>query len=193
MIMQQKYHELLGRAGISTAQVSRDTGIPYNTLNDWRKQKTKKISIENLTKLADYFGVPISFFSGDEELSEDQAATLRQVHEVSAGPGIIDNFLENYDNEGQLARVVGDSMCPSLHDGDIVRFVEAADITPNDFALVRIDGEALTVKHIEWTGDGLWVRAENKSVFQDRFYTVKEIATIPVQIAGKAIEVRRKL
>ena len=49
------------------------------------------------------------------------------------------------------------------------------------------------MKHVEWTGEGLWVRAENKEVFEDRFYSVKDIATIPVQVVGKAVEVRRSL
>lgn len=199
MIMQQKYHELLGRAGVSTATVAKETGIPYSTLNEWRKGKTKKISLENLTKLANYFGISLSYFYEDEELTNEQKESLRktalkQVHEVSAGHGRIDTIAERYEEDGQLARVVGDSMTPVLMDGDIVRFIEATDVEPSDFALVRIDGEALTVKHVEWTGDGLWIRAENKDVFEDRFYTVKEIATIPVQIAGKAVEiVSRKL
>ena len=198
MIMQSKFHELLGRAGVSTATVARETGIPYSTLNEWRKGKTRKISLENLTKIANYFGVSLAYFNEDGELSEEQAESLKQsamkqIHEVSGGPGRIDNFLDKYDDEGQLARVVGDSMAPALLDGDVVRFVEAAEVGPTDFALVRIDGEALTVKHVEWTGEGLWIRAENKDVFEDRFYNVREIATIPVQIVGKAVEVRRML
>lgn len=192
--MQQKYCDLLGRAGITTAALSKAIGIPYSTLNEWRKGKTKKISLENLTKIANYFGVSISYFYGDEELTEEQKQSFKKVYEVAGGRGRIPSYTDERESEGQLARVVGDSMYPTLHDGDIVRFIEDSDVSPSDFALVRIDGEAMTVKHVEWTGEGLWVRAENKDVFEDRFYTVKEIATIPVQVVGKAVEiVSRKL
>lgn len=193
MTAQSKYHDLLGRTGANTRTVARETNIPYSTLNEWRKGKTKKISMENLTKLANYFGVSVSYFYDDEDLSDEQMTTLRKIHEVSAGTGRISWPSEFEEQEGQLARIVGDSMYPSLKDGDIVKFVEAVDVDPSDFALVRINGDELTCKHIEWTSDGLWIRAENQTVFQDRFYTVREISTIPVQIVGKAVEVRRKL
>lgn len=200
--MQSKFQEVLDRTGLKTASVARETGIPYNTLNDWRKGRTKKISLENVSKLAEYFNVPVAYFLDDDDAValSDITEALRMpsqsaYYDVAAGSGRINDSYgsEAAGDSGQLAKVVGDSMYPSLHDGDVVRFVEAVDVEPKDFALVRINGDELTVKHVEWSADGLWVRAENKDVFQDRFYTVREISTIPVQIVGKAVELRRNL
>lgn len=193
--MQDVFKELLRIKGASIADVSKGAGIPYSTLREWAKGKTKKISQENLIKIAEYLGVvPWIFYGTVDEIP--LYLQQRPMFEVAAGQGRInDGYGEPMKAcDGQTAKVVGDSMYPVLLDGDIVRFVESTDVTPSDLALVRIDGEAVTVKYVEWTDDGMWVRAENKDVFEDKFFTVKEIATIPVQIAGKAVEIiSRKL
>lgn len=83
MTAQSKYHDLLGRTGVNTRTVARETNIPYSTLNEWRKGKTKKISMENLTKLANFFGVSVTYFYDDEDLTDEQKITLRKIHDLS--------------------------------------------------------------------------------------------------------------
>lgn len=186
--------ELAETSGASNADVARAAGVSRSAVTKWFSGKSQP-KADVLPALAAYFNVSLGSFYDDETAMVANA--MQQIAEktfnVAAGQGRINEDFTVEKQEGQLARVMGDSMYPSLHDGDIVRFVEAVDIEPSDFALVRIDGEAMTVKHVEWTEDGLWVRAENKEVFADRFFTVKEIATIPVQIVGKAVEYRRSL
>ena len=74
MAIADKYLQLLEERNVKTAEVSRKTGIPYSTLNEWSKGKTKKISGENLKKLAAYFDVPVDYFytnvSDQTELKE---------------------------------------------------------------------------------------------------------------------------
>ena len=85
-------------------------------------------------------------------------------------------------------------MLPTLRNGDVVRIIATTKVEPSDIALVKINGDENTLKHCEVTSDGLWVRGENKDVFTDRFFTMEECLTIPVQIVGKAVEiVSRKL
>lgn len=62
MAIAEKYLHLLQERKVKTAEVSRQTGIPYSTLNEWSKGKTKKISGENLNKLAEFFDVPVDYF-----------------------------------------------------------------------------------------------------------------------------------
>lgn len=189
--------------GLSLSEFSRRAGISKGTISRWfNEEKTPRLDI--VERICAAFEVPLDYFLDDSFTEHwkfldgkwewkddpDKEAT----YEVAAGQGRINESQnDEYNSDGRLAKVVGDSMEPSLYDGDIVRFVEAIDVEPKDFALVRIDGESVTIKHIEWAEDGLWIRAENKEVFKDRFYTIKEIATLPVQVVGKAVEVRRKL
>lgn len=193
------YVDLRDSKGLTDYRVSKLTGVAQQTLSSWQKQdyfpKRDKIG-----KIANFFEVPIEVFYRHDDVEEITQQVMNEVEtqmfEVAAGQGRInDGYGEPMKAfDGQTAKVVGDSMYPVLLDGDIVRFIESTDVTPSDLALVRIDGEAVTVKHVEWTDDGMWVRAENKDVFEDKFFTVKEIATIPVQIVGKAVEiVSRKL
>ena len=197
--MYEKFRHLMEEKGVSAYRVSKESGVKTQTLSAWKNGNyTPKPS--TIQKLADYFQVPLSYFYESDlsdrvlvDYPEEYFEQKEPVHDVAAGQGRIASQPESYSEEGQLARVIGDSMYPSLHDGDVVRFVEAVDVEPSDFALVRINGDELTVKHVRWTMDGLWVMAENKDVFPDRFYSVKEISTIPIQVVGKAVEVRRKL
>ena len=195
------YTRLRDERGYTNYKVFKLTGVAQQTLSSWERgvyfPKRDKIG-----KLAELFDVPVETFYSSVDQDEvigyvtDAFKKMEPAFEVAAGQGRVnDGYGEPCKTfDGHTARVVGDSMYPSLHDGDVVRFVEDSDVSPSDFALVRINGDELTVKHVEWTGEGLWVRAENKDVFKDRFYTVKEIATIPIQVVGKAVEiVSRKL
>ena len=201
-----KIKDLAEKRGASNADVARAAGVSRSAVTKWFKGLTQP-KAEILPSLSAFFNVPVAYFLSEEAIVDAQATggldALKEMvsmpehaFEVAAGQGRInDGYGEPCETfDGHTARVVGESMYPSLHDGDVVRFVEDSDVSPSDFALVRINGDELTVKHVEWTGEGLWVRAENKDVFKDRFYTVKEIATIPIQVVGKAVEiVSRKL
>lgn len=181
----EQYLKLAEARNVSNYKVSKDTHIAQETLSSWKKGKytPKRDKIETL---AEYFGVAPDFFYED---------TLIETFETSAGNGRINTACETFKpSSGRYAKVVGDSMYPTLHDGDFVRIEETTDVTPSDFTLVRINGEEVTIKHVEVTEDGMWVRGENKEVFEDRFYTIKEIVLLPVQIVGKATEIiQRKL
>ena len=194
-------HKLMEEKNLSISEMSRQTGVSKATLSRWFDSE-RQPRVDMVEKIAKAYGIPVDTFYSliDEgEMNRyiaDAFKRLEPAFEVAAGQGRInDGYGEpRRTPDGQTAKVIGDSMYPTLLDGDVVRFIEAVDVDPSDLALVRIDGEALTVKHVEWTEDGLWVRAENKDVFKDRFYTVKEIATIPIQVVGKAVEiVSRKL
>lgn len=198
--MQDVFKELLRIKGASIADVSKGAGIPYSTLREWAKGKTKKISQENLIKIADYLGVaPWIFYGTVDEIP--LYLQQRPMFEVAAGQGRINDgycACDMHEADGsEYSRIIicGDSMFPSLHDGDIVKVHHVADdIRPSDFAVVKINGDEATVKHVEFVSDGIWLKAENKDVFPDKFYSMQECVTLPVQVIGKAVEiVSRKL
>lgn len=59
--MYSQYKELIDRKGISSYRVSKDTGIPYSCLSDWKKGRSKP-KIDKLILLSDYFKVPLDYF-----------------------------------------------------------------------------------------------------------------------------------
>lgn len=190
MSMYEKYEHLLEQTGETTADVSRATNIAKSTFSGWKNGKftPKKDKIELIAK---HFSVPTSYFyeSVLDDSTRERLSHYLKAYEVSAGNGRINSDHDEIGSEdGCFAKIVGDSMSPSLVDGDVVRIVETTDVEPSDFALVRINGEEMSIKHIEVTNDGIWVRGENHDVYEDRFFTVKEVLTMPVQIVGKAVE-----
>ena len=79
-----------------------------------------------------------------------------------------------------------------LRDGDIVQIQPQTETEPHDFTLIKIDGETATIKFVEITAHGVWIRALNKEVFEDRFYSIQEVMTMPITIIGKVVGMQRK-
>ena len=123
----------------------------------------------------------------------------KPLYDVAAGQGRInDDFADEYVEEEEeveegysWCRIVGDSMYPILHDGDKVKVRHQTQTEPTDLTVVKVDGESATVKYVEVTDNGVWLRAENKEVFADRFYTVSEVLTLPITIIGKVVQMQR--
>ena len=63
--MYKNYVELRDTKGITDYQVSKDTGIPKSTFSDWKSGRSKP-KADKLKILADYFGVPITYFIGGD-------------------------------------------------------------------------------------------------------------------------------
>lgn len=143
------------------------------------------------------------------ELSDEVASLLKQNRELrkalqtkplyraSAGQGAYNGTYADETivaEEGfEYATVVGDSMLPELRDGDIVKIQMQAETTAHDYTLVKVDGEHATIKFVEIVNNGVWLRALNKEVFEDKFYSVQEVMTLPVTIIGKVVSFERKL
>lgn len=73
--MYKKYLELLRQHETTTYQVAKATGIRESVLSDWKTRqewndrhtdgRQAGLSITNLKKLADYFGVSLDYFVED--------------------------------------------------------------------------------------------------------------------------------
>lgn len=200
----QRIHRMMDEKGLTLSAFARQTGVSKATLSKWFNSE-RQPRFEYVEKIAATYNIPLGYFFDEvqmpqinlkgEPLSDKQAYMNRRAYEVSAGTGRSCSAPETYKQEdGELAKVVGDSMYPTLHDGDVVRIIATSKVEPADIALVKINGDENTLKHIETTNDGVWVRGENKEVFEDMFFTIEEVLTLPVQIVGKAVEiVSRKL
>lgn len=81
-----KFHRLLKSRGVRAADVSRATGLSNTIFSEWKKGKGIP-KIDKLTKIADYFGVPVDYFLDDNEKSSsprnERAAACEFVYELS--------------------------------------------------------------------------------------------------------------
>lgn len=165
---------------------------------------------DRLYKIAEYFDVPMEYFLDDEErldyyyekigaqMSDYLQGKTKPVYRASAGDGAYnDTYTADSISMGEegyvYATIVGDSMLPELRDGDDIKIEPTSHTTARDYTLIKIDGEDCTVKFVEVVDNGVWVRALNKEVFEDRFYSIQDVLTLPITIIGKVVAFRRKL
>lgn len=74
--MYEKLQKLMEDRHIKPAELSRATGIAASSLSDWKSGRSNP-KLDKLQILADYFGVPVSYFT-DEEPKEDNFSARDQ-------------------------------------------------------------------------------------------------------------------
>lgn len=84
----------------------------------------------------------------------------------------------------------GDSMAPTICDGDIVCIRCQPEVEQGEIAAVRI-GEEATLKHFHRQGDTVMLLADNSMVCPPMIYTGQQLEEI--QIEGKAVGFCRSL
>lgn len=205
--MYEKVEKLMEEKGVKVADVAKATGISSSVFTDWKKGRyTPKA--DKLYALAQYFDVPMEYFLDDSERLDYYYEKIqgqienylngisKPVYRASAGQGAYnDTYTVDSISMGEdgyeYAEVVGDSMLPELRDGDVIKIEPTSQTSPKDFTLIKIDGNDCTVKFVEVVDNGIWVRASNKEVFADRFYTIQDVLTLPITIIGKVVAFRR--
>jgi len=205
MTKYKRIQTLCKQNGVSVAKMERDLGFARGSI---AKIDEHKPSIDRVSKICNYLNVsPIALFTGEEsDLAEYDDAIAYQnainelpppvaeipIYEVSAGNGRLNDYYEA-DGEYTEVRICGDSMLPSLKDGDIVKVRHTTEVSPTDFAIIRINGEEMICKHLETVSDGIIIHSENPA-YEDKHYSVLEVLTLPIQIIGVAEElISRKL
>lgn len=196
----EKVRILCDERGTSVKQLEKDLGFSNGSL-------AKGIPrADRLRKIAEYFDVPMGFFFDDEDRLDYYYAKIQNniknylkempLYRASAGEGAYNDTYASDTIEAEegyeYATVVGESMMPVLQDGDIVKIKPQTETTPRDFTLVKVDGEHATIKFVEIVENGVWLRALNKEVYKDRFFTIQEVMTLPITIIGKVVELQRK-
>lgn len=202
--MYERFDELRRILGFSVSDICRETGIAKSTMSDWKKGKFK-LKEDKRKLIAKMFGVTLAVLDGEEPIPVELFSTFispvpKPAFDLSAGDGRVngeyaDEFIDtNRDTDNySYCTIHGDSMYPILHDGDMVKVKIQTTTTPQDITVVKVDGETVTAKYVEIVSDGVWLRAENKEVFEDKFYSVMEVMTLPVTIIGKVVELTRLL
>jgi repressor LexA len=102
---------------------------------------------------------------------------------------------EEYKGDGfeYFALIIkGQSMEPTIMDGDTVIVRKQDYIESGQIAIVLIDGEDATAKEVKETPEGVVLIGHNAAVYQPHFYSRQEIQELPVQIIGRVVQSIRK-
>ena len=88
-------------------------------------------------------------------------------------------------------QIKGASMEPRFAEGDVVVVRQQPDVDSGQIAIVCINGDHATCKKVMKHSNGILLQPLNPA-YEPTFYTAEEIASIPVTILGRVVELRAK-
>lgn len=88
-------------------------------------------------------------------------------------------------------RIKGASMEPRMREGDVVIVRKQDDADTGDTVVVLVNGDSATVKKLKKGPDGITLVPTNPS-YDPMFYSKAEVASLPVRIIGRVVELRAK-
>lgn len=202
--------------GISQQAFADKCGLskPYiSQLENNRNPKTGEPAVpssDTFVKVAQAMNISLTELL--EMVDENQPVSLRvisdsapgsskpPIYEAAAGEGRIndgypsDNMSLSLEDDQYYFNVCGQSMEPTLQDGDIV-VVSATNVVKSqeDIMLVKINGDKATLKHVKIQDDGLYLYGENHAVYPARFFSAKEVEELPVTIEGVVVRLIRNM
>lgn len=164
------------------------------------------VSQSKLKKFADILDVSIDFLLDDGKdkasVSRPKGVRIPVLGNVAAGIPITavtdvedwEEIPEKLASSGTYfaLRIKGQSMEPRIKDGDVVIVKQQEDVDSGDVAIVLVNGDEATVKEVKKLDTGIMLIGWNTAVYSPRFYSAKDIKSLPVRIIGKVVELRGK-
>lgn len=213
-LFSRRLGSLIESHGIQQNDLAMKIGVSESTVGKWILKKAMP-RMGTIQKLADYFGVPKSYFLEESPAAPQDApaplpsdrrkiARIPVLGRVAAGIPIeaienIEDYEERYisvleDPHDYFAlRIVGHSMEPRIWDGDVVIVHKQDDVDSGQIAVVLVNGDDATVKQLKKSSSGITLIGLNPTVYSPHFYTADEVISLPVRILGLVVEVRGKL
>lgn len=203
MILSDNINRLMNEAGITNVDLGKELDISDETIRSWRKG-TKIPTVDKLMRLADYFNVSLDALMG-KYVTTEQLITLPLVGAVNAGAFTIeseDDWQEFRDvsgnalhgrkkNECVLLEVVGESMEPLVHKGELL-IVHRQPYAVNGNIVIAYDADqgGYTVKRFRQNGDTVTLEPAN-----DKFksYTYNNPSQQQLKIYGICLSAERSL
>lgn len=188
---------------LNNKELSEILGVSESTVGKWLLRKsTPRMGV--IEKLARYFNIQKSDLIEQKEpeltfVDLSKSVKIPVVGKIPAGVPIeaIEDIIETIDipedwtkgNKEYIGlRVSGDSMYPVLLDGDTVVIQVQPSAETGDICACYVNGYDATLKRISLTPTSITLKPENPN-YPPKTYTHPGEVTI----AGKVVEVRRKL
>lgn len=201
--MYERFEMILAQKGIKASHVAKATAIPPSTFTDWKKGRSKP-KADKIKKIADYLNVNKDWLEGvsDNPVVQTKKGNIINVlGDVAAGIPIeaVENIIDTEEIPQQLAntgeffglRIKGDSMQPTICEGDTVIVKKQNDAESGDIVIALVNGDSATCKKLVKYDEGISLVSFNP-MYEPMIFNKKDIKTKPVKIIGKVVENRRK-
>lgn len=164
------------------------------------------VSSSKVQEFAKVLGVSTSYLMGweNQTKTKQKGVKIPVLGTIPAGVPIeaIEEVLDYEEISEEMAKhgtyfalkVKGNSMLPTIKDGDVVIVRQQDDADSGKICVVMINGFDATLKEIKKDPQGLWVLPHNPECdFKPSFFSNKQVDDVPVRIIGVAVEIRRSL
>ena len=199
----QCFLRLLDMNNTTVYRVSKDTGISASTFTDWKHGRSVP-KADKLKKIADHFGVSISYFFADPSSTSPLArrgARLPLIGVIRAGSPIITEEtllghewadVDDTDDYFYL-EINGDSMknIGMVH-GSLVLFKKQQYAQNGDIVACLVDGDSATVKRFHKEKKEVVLLPENED-YSPIHIPPEDFESGDARILGIAVEVKIKL
>ena len=156
-----------------------------------------------LRKLSTLYNEPVDFLMNEVSASAQPSSGIKipVLGNVAAGIPIeaIQDIVDYEEIDAALAstgdffglRIQGASMEPRMREGDVVIVRKQDDADTGDTVVVLVNGDSATVKKLKKGPDGITLVPTNPS-YDPMFYSKAEVASLPVRLIGRVVELRAK-
>lgn len=193
--------ELRTGLGIKQADLAKALKVSQATMSGYETGKYEP-DLKTLKAIADYFAVSVDFVLGGNPMPAAIKGIRVPVYAaVAAGIPIeaIEDIVDYEEIDAALAatgdffglRIKGDSMEPRMREGDVVIVRKQDDADTGDIAIILVNGNEATVKKIKKEPSGISL-IPNNPAHDIQYYSAADIASLPVRIIGKVVELRAK-
>lgn len=171
---------------LSHLDVANKVGVSLSTYYRWINGESTKLKRNTIERLSNVLECDI------DSIIEETNRIKPILGNVKAGYDLIaQQDIEGYVELGKadaqkgdyFLRVKGDSMEGShIYDGDLL-YVQICSEVPSGSIAVVLVGDEATVKKVKYKNDLMILEASNPK-YEARYFTAKEVETIPVRIIG---------
>lgn len=211
MSIGQKIIKLRENQGLTQALCAEKLNINRSVLNRIELE-TRPIRDNEILQIAKFFNVTTDYLLGnDDDDKQSQSSSerpyVKRIPVLGAiRAGIPIEAIEDIEDWEEIdtrqapfrsgeffaLRVTGDSMLPTLQDGDIVVVRQQPRVENGEIGIVTINGETATVKEVKESSQGITLIGHNAAVYTPHFYDREEVESLPLRVIGKVVELRRK-
>lgn len=188
------------REGISQKKLANKLGVAQSTVGMWESGKSNPEHATFL-KIAEFFNVNIDYLvNGDQIIqTENNMIKIPVIGQISAGVPVeaIENIIGYEEMTSEMAAtgdffgllVKSNNMEPRIKQNDVLIVRKQSDVDNGDIAVVLINGYYATIKKVMKHKDGISLISFNET-YAPTFYTYNEVKTLPIEIIGKAVELK---
>lgn len=191
--------DLRRKKGITQSELANLCNVHQTAVSQWENGRTLPDK-QSLIRLSEYFDVSIDLLVGNKK-TETSKNLVPVLGYVRAGEPVeaVENIIGYEEISDEMCAtgehfglvIKGDSMRPRMWPGDVIIVRKQDYIESGEIGVILVNNMDATVKKVIKNGTSLTLVPFN-SAYEPMVFSAKEVATLPVTIIGKVVELRGK-